>query len=859
MREEIQKALIHVFCSDDCRVIIWEFPPSVDEDIAEDAGMFFMEPVATIETGHSANIFGVKPMPQSGDRIIVTGAMDGEVRLHSIDRDVLPKYGGFHRSTFHGVKRSDFKSELLYKHRGRVKNVETSPSEPDLLWSSGEDGYIRQYDIRDCSSNNGKSLICLRSYRSIPSERRTEASQSGENESSTQEQDQERRIINPGAKFVRINQADPNYIAVACGDPFVRVYDRRMMPPGSLSGCTSFDEEKMCHHSMHDREKNCIRFAPLHMTPELVGDPEGVKTYKNHLANEHCTCVDFSPDGCNLAAYYHGDTIYMFDIRHPEGLSTKNWARTLDHSEEENMGCTELTDEEWWNSFPVEWIQLSRWLTKLNENLFCRTTNTSEAISRLVEDPPEIIQKTVQPLYSERVLKAKRKADDSFRKKDYLVAADLYSICLEIARAEGTNGETNHDGLSIIAANRSLCLLKTSRRSDAFEAALASRFSLQCVPSNWKAAARYVLAVIETGHVQRALNFAVRWIDWCKTNADLATRLEQSIDEDGPLLAAAKEHLAKARRILGESRTLANNGFERARKAIDSRNKPNNSEQNQGESSNEHNAGSSTSASATTMASQQTDSTTETMTSSADNSCASAPVHSTEATAKTMCTSTDTSGNVTGLEGSLRDSSTEEDGDRTHSPSTDDYFCRCAFGSYGVDTSNKVESAMYDAKNNLRTIPSQNWPGAKFIGSGVGVSGRYSGSCNVQTDIKEVAFWGEHQTNEILKAIHSFNKFHHDVEVDSGKNDENSSAFDFFNPGKDGVIVAGSDDGRIFFWDRQSGVLIGTIKADADGKQHINLCFYLTNLFLVLADDCSCQLCCSEPNIASSCFKWNRR
>lgn len=41
-------------------------------------------PIA-IDTRHTANIFGVKFLPETGDREIVTGAMDREVRLHTLE------------------------------------------------------------------------------------------------------------------------------------------------------------------------------------------------------------------------------------------------------------------------------------------------------------------------------------------------------------------------------------------------------------------------------------------------------------------------------------------------------------------------------------------------------------------------------------------------------------------------------------------------------------------------------------------------------------------------------------------------------------------------------------------------------
>ena len=65
-------------------------------------------------------------MPQSNDNLIVTGAGDCQVQLHDLNRH-----------------QEDTGSVRVYRsHFGRVKRIEVSPEEPNLLWSGGEDGLV---------------------------------------------------------------------------------------------------------------------------------------------------------------------------------------------------------------------------------------------------------------------------------------------------------------------------------------------------------------------------------------------------------------------------------------------------------------------------------------------------------------------------------------------------------------------------------------------------------------------------------------------------------------------------------------------------------------------------------------------
>jgi WD40 repeat protein len=84
-------------------------------------------PTGTIDTGHRANIFGVKFLPANED-IIVSGAMDALVKICSLSSNRCLK---------------TYKS-----HSRRVKAVEVTSSEPFCFFSCGDDGCVRQFDCK---------------------------------------------------------------------------------------------------------------------------------------------------------------------------------------------------------------------------------------------------------------------------------------------------------------------------------------------------------------------------------------------------------------------------------------------------------------------------------------------------------------------------------------------------------------------------------------------------------------------------------------------------------------------------------------------------------------------------------------
>lgn len=186
-------------------------------------------------TQHNGNIFSIKFMPCTGDQVVVTGAADGYIYIHDIiGKDVV------------------FSSHM----NGRVKKLVTTITEPNTIISAAEDGFIREFDTRERSG--GRVLVDLTVHCGPSAE----------------------------CKCVAMNPVDSNSIAVGANDPYVRLYDRRMVKA---------DDE------------SCSYFAPGHIQYKQ-------NEYRRQLRNLCVTHVTFNPRGNELLVNIGGEQIYLFDI-----------------------------------------------------------------------------------------------------------------------------------------------------------------------------------------------------------------------------------------------------------------------------------------------------------------------------------------------------------------------------------------------------------------------------------------------------------------------------------------------------------------------------------------------------------------
>ncbi|KAK9836189.1 hypothetical protein WJX81_007802 [Elliptochloris bilobata] len=243
--------------SDDRMLCIWSYPTASTSQRL------------TINTEHEANIFGVRFLPCSGNRRLVSAGMDGTVQLHTLD--AAPDAARSGRGSAHGG--SAAANTIVYRcHESRVKAVEVEPGNANLFWSAGEDGFCRQFDWR-CSASSQGHPESANVLVSVP-----------ENQAGG----------NLELKAVAINAVRPTQLALACSDLYVRVFDRRMLSLGSPGRLDS--AARSCNP--------LLSLAPPHLRLRAGAA----------RAASHTTHVAFGAHGDRLVANYNGDHAYAFDV-----------------------------------------------------------------------------------------------------------------------------------------------------------------------------------------------------------------------------------------------------------------------------------------------------------------------------------------------------------------------------------------------------------------------------------------------------------------------------------------------------------------------------------------------------------------
>ncbi|GAB6029328.1 hypothetical protein CHUAL_005095 [Chamberlinius hualienensis] len=194
--------------------------------------------VASILTKHPANIFSARFLPHSGDNKIVSCSGDGLVIYTDVDD---PNYG--------------FKN-CFHCHAGTTYKVVTIPNDPNTFLSCGEDGTVRWFDLRvktSCALENCKEDVLIDCRRSVTA--------------------------------MAVNPVQTYQLAVACGDGYIRIYDRRVLG----TPATGFSEGPS-HRGL------LCKFS----VPEFKGKP-----YRT-------TSLVYSPDGAELLVSFSSEYIYLF-------------------------------------------------------------------------------------------------------------------------------------------------------------------------------------------------------------------------------------------------------------------------------------------------------------------------------------------------------------------------------------------------------------------------------------------------------------------------------------------------------------------------------------------------------------------
>jgi len=190
-------------------------------------------------SGHDGNVFQARMMPYSDDRVIISCAADGQVRYGQV------------------LEGGQVETKKLAKHRGRAHKLAVEPGSSRIFYSCGEDGVVRQFDLRTEKTTN---MFVCHGFRSHGSKHR-------------------RNIVRLNA--IVTNPRNSNHFAVGGLDEFARVYDIRRI---------------MRSASEHD-DQPVDTFTPKH----LLG-----------TGQVHITCVAFSQQE-ELLVSYNDELIYLFD------------------------------------------------------------------------------------------------------------------------------------------------------------------------------------------------------------------------------------------------------------------------------------------------------------------------------------------------------------------------------------------------------------------------------------------------------------------------------------------------------------------------------------------------------------------
>ena len=247
--------------SDDCCVRLWDFTKP-DRPCR-----------LNLQTGHQANIFAVGFL--QSDTSIVSAGMDCSVRVCRIDREECI-----------GVYNC---------HQARVKELCVDPANDNVFLTAGEDGTCRQFDMREphhCAAahTGGRRMFMHREFAgTAPCANAVVSTPSLQ------------------AKCVDINPLLPQYFLLSANDHYIRVFDRRYLPPSHSSTASS---------------------------------PAYAKFAAAHLKRGHqSTFSQWDETGRQIVASYSGEQVYVYEFDRradeEEGSRYRTYSKTGERVEEE--------------------------------------------------------------------------------------------------------------------------------------------------------------------------------------------------------------------------------------------------------------------------------------------------------------------------------------------------------------------------------------------------------------------------------------------------------------------------------------------------------------------------------------------
>ncbi|CAG8493402.1 4493_t:CDS:2 [Ambispora gerdemannii] len=284
--------------SDDNRINIWS-PFQHPENAL----------IHSIPSGHKANVFSAHFMTNTNDRHIVSCAADGIVKFTDLDQYISQS------------PTSDWNPSPSFRcHSDLTYQVLPDPIDSNIFFDCSDDGRINLYDLRIRTSCNcdgctrhtfldlnvkrrreKKKLFSASSFTSAPT------SEDARSQSEPESEQQSRRRRNPfmlrpsdsiSITGIAIRPDNTVYLAAACSDDTVRVYDRRFIPPPSSD-------------SVYHRDAQVYTFIPTRMRQKNAQRREMSRRF-DPLSYHRMTCLQYDPNGGgDILASYSRDKVYL--------------------------------------------------------------------------------------------------------------------------------------------------------------------------------------------------------------------------------------------------------------------------------------------------------------------------------------------------------------------------------------------------------------------------------------------------------------------------------------------------------------------------------------------------------------------
>ena len=203
-----------------------------------------------LETPHEGNIFSVVWLAAGEEKgLLASGAGDCRICLLDINSSKVLR--------------------TVVGHTGRVKRLAVAGDNPGLIWSGSEDGTVRQWDSREKWSEGNSAQNALINLN-------TQVGRGTE------------------VKCISICPSRTELLAVGGNDPYVRVYDRRMLTPKSTP-------------TAQDQSGGALAyFVPGHL-------PGTEAAFHKKLRPLTSTFLTYSQDGSELLVNLGGEQIYLYD------------------------------------------------------------------------------------------------------------------------------------------------------------------------------------------------------------------------------------------------------------------------------------------------------------------------------------------------------------------------------------------------------------------------------------------------------------------------------------------------------------------------------------------------------------------